>query len=177
MDARIIAASNRDLQELVRRGEFREDLYYRLNVVPVSLPPLRERKEDIETIANDFLLKSASISGKPTKKFSDKAIKKLQEYPWPGNIRELENIVERCVVITSSDTIDVDDLPSYILNFSQSEETKIPESKLEDKMDGVEKSTIVRALHDCGGNRTKAAQVLGISRRSLHRKLAKYNIE
>jgi len=177
VDVRIIAASNRDLQELVRKGEFREDLYYRLNVVPVSLPPLRERKEDIAIIAGDFLLKSSAISGKTPKRFSERAISRLQEYSWPGNIRELENIVERCVVITSSETIDAADLPAYIKGETQAGQSVQPEARLEDRMDSVEKDTIIRALEDCGGNRTKAAQVLGISRRSLHRKLSKYNIE
>jgi DNA-binding NtrC family response regulator len=177
VDVRIIAASNKDLQELVKKGEFREDLFYRLNVVPVSIPPLRERKEDISSIADDFLMKSASISGKAPKRFSEGAIKRLKAYNWPGNIRELENIVERCVVITSHDVIDEDDLPAYILNPSEAERGKQPDSRLEDKIDSVEKDTIVKVLGQCGGNRTKAAQVLGISRRSLHRKLSKYSIE
>jgi DNA-binding NtrC family response regulator len=177
VDVRIIAASNKDLQELVKKGEFREDLYYRLNVVPVTIPPLRERKEDISSIASDFLLKSASISGKNPKRFSEKAVKRLQAYSWPGNIRELENIVERCVVITGSDMIEEEDLPSYILNPSEPEPGKQSDSRLEDKIDSVEKDTIIKTLGECGGNRTKAAQVLGISRRSLHRKLSKYSIE
>lgn len=177
VDVRIIAASNKDLRDLVGKGLFREDLYYRLNVVPVTIPPLRERKEDISSIANDFLLKSASISGKPPKRFSEAAIKKLEAYTWPGNIRELENIVERCVVITSNEIIGAEDLPAYIMEPVLSEQSKLFQSKLEEKIDGVEKDTIVKVLKECGGNRTKAAQVLGISRRSLHRKLSKYNIE
>jgi len=177
VDVRIISATNKDLLDLVAKGEFREDLYYRLNVVPIVIPPLRERKEDISLIANDFLLKSASISGKPPKKFSVEAILKLQAYSWPGNIRELENIVERCVVITSNDTIEADDLPAYILNPKASEQKDTFDFKLEDKMDNVEMDTIVKVLQECDGNRTKAAQILGISRRSLHRKISKYNIK
>lgn len=177
VDVRIISATNKDLLDLVKKGEFREDLYYRLNVVPIVIPPLRERKEDISLIANDFLLKSASISGKPPKKFSDEAVRKLQGHSWPGNIRELENIVERCVVITSSDIIDAEDLPAYILNPDASEQKNALDFKLEDKMDNVEMNTIVKVLQECDGNRTKAAQILGISRRSLHRKISKYNIK
>ncbi len=174
-DVRIIAATNRDLEELVRKEVFRKDLYYRLNVVPIKLPPLRERKEDIPFLVDYFLLKSSNISGKGKKEITEAAMLKLINHNWPGNIRELENVIERCVVITPSKTINDIDLPDYILN-SDDEEGNI-QSKLNDVVDIAEKDIIIKSLKECNGNRTKASQVLGISRRSLHRKISKYNIE
>jgi DNA-binding NtrC family response regulator len=174
-DVRIIAATNRDLEELVKKEIFRKDLYYRLNVVPIKLPPLRERKEDISFLVDYFLLKSSNISGKGKKEITEDAMAKLINHNWPGNIRELENVVERCVVIITSKTINDKDLPEYILN-TDNEEDNI-QSKLNDAVDIAEKDIIIKSLKECGGNRTKASQVLGISRRSLHRKISKYNIE
>lgn len=182
VDVRIIAATNRNLEELVRQKVMREDLYYRLNVVPITMPPLRERKEDIKTLIDHFLLKSASISGKAKKHITKEAVQKLTSYSWPGNIRELENIIERCVVVTSGDIIDLQDLPVYILNFDKKEELESRldinyGEKLDDTVDSAEREAIVKVLRECRGNRTRASEVLGISRRSLHRKIAKYNIE
>lgn len=174
-DVRIIAATNRNLRELVAKGEFREDLYYRLNVVPIHLPPLRERIEDIVPLIHRFLLKSAQISNRDPKILSEKALKILLRYPWPGNIRELENTIERCVVVTESNCIEAEDLPGYILE-SQAMETT-PSPNLEDTVDNAEKEVIKKVLSECGGNRTKASEMLGISRRSLHRKISKYGIE
>lgn len=174
-DIRIIAATNRDLEELVKKELFRKDLYYRLNVVPIKLPPLRERKEDISFLVDYFLVKSANISGKGKKEITEDAMVKLIKHNWPGNIRELENVIERCVVITTSKTINDKDLPEYISN-SDNEEDNI-QSKLNDAVDVAEKDIIIKSLKECNGNRTKASQVLGISRRSLHRKISKYNIE
>lgn len=174
-DIRIIAATNRDLEELVKKELFRKDLYYRLNVVPIKLPPLRERKEDISFLVDYFLVKSANISGKGKKEITEDAMVKLINHNWPGNIRELENVIERCVVITTSKTINDKDLPEYISN-SDNEEDNI-QSKLNDAVDVAEKDIIIKSLKECNGNRTKASQVLGISRRSLHRKISKYNIE
>lgn len=177
IDVRIIAATNKDLSELVKLGKFREDLYYRLNVVPINLPSLQERKEDIPMLVDEFLGKSAVISGKKQKQISNKALDILSNYSWPGNIRELENVIERCVVITSNDIITEADLPSYITSFDF-KSSKEPESNnLDDALDSTEKNVIIKALSDCNGNRTKASEMLGISRRSLHRKIAKYNIE
>ncbi len=118
VNVRIIAATNRDLKEAVKAGEFREDLYYRLNVVPIQLPPLRERKEDIEDLVNVFLRSSAGISGCAVKSMSPEAMACLKNYNWPGNIRELENIIERCVVITENDIIGADSLPPEIISYA-----------------------------------------------------------
>jgi DNA-binding NtrC family response regulator len=176
VDVRIIAATNKNLYEAVKNGIFREDLYYRLNVVPIILPGLRERQEDIDVLIEHFLFRSAAISGRTPKKISTGAIEKLKNYNWPGNIRELENAIERCVVISSKNIIDVEDLPSSIRNFSLKENLE-GSAKLDDAIDNTEKEVIIRTLKECSGNRTKASIVLGISRRSLHRKIAKYNIE
>ena len=180
----MIAATNKDLKEAVRKGEFREDLYYRLNVVPINLIPLRERKEDIEDLVKYFLHKSAEISGnnKP-KTVSSAAMEHLKNYYWPGNIRELENIIERCVVITESDVIGEESLPSEILAVNESgiasggnTESGASNDLLNEAIDDKEKEVIIRILRENNGNKTKSALALGISRRSLHRKIQKYGI-
>ncbi|HWR62022.1 MAG TPA: sigma-54 dependent transcriptional regulator, partial [Clostridia bacterium] len=178
VDVRIIAATNKNLASLVKQGTFREDLYYRLNVVPIEIPPLRERKEDVPTLVEHFLFKASSISGNTPKKISDGAMEALVNYNWPGNIRELENIIERCVVVTSGNLITLEDLPEYIAGYG-TEGTDCPAkaNTLDETVDNAEKSAIVKILQECGGNRTHASEKLGISRRSLHRKIIKYNIE
>lgn len=209
VNVRIIAATNRDLKEAVKAVEFREDLYYRLNVVPIQLPPLRERKEDIEDLVNVFLRSSAGISGCAVKSMSPEAMACLKNYNWPGNIRELENIIERCVVITEDDIIGADSLPPEIISYAPETENSsddidkessqsvplshadgtastppsasaVSTSKTADSLssaiDDREREVIVRALKEHGGNKTKTALALGISRRSLHRKIQKYEI-
>ncbi|WML36062.1 sigma-54 dependent transcriptional regulator [Clostridium sp. OS1-26] len=176
VDVRIIAATNKDLSEMVKKEKFRQDLYYRLNVVPIKLPPLRERKEDIPLLAEYFLLKSSSISGKSKKDMSQEAVERLMYYNWPGNIRELENVIERCVVIKHGELIGLEDLPEYIINYKEDKEERVS-YKLNSAVDTAERETILKTLKECNGNKTKASEVLGISRRSLHRKIIKYNIE
>lgn len=180
-DVRVIAATNKDLRKAVETGAFREDLYYRLNVVPINLPPLRERTEDIEDLIENFLRKSANISGsREPKTMSAEAMECLKKYSWPGNIRELENIVERCVVITAGTVIDTDSLPSEIVaqgSLGESAGLTDHDTKLNEAIDNKEREVIIRALEDNGGNKTKAALELGISRRSLHRKIQKYGID
>ncbi len=176
VDVRIIAATNKNLANLVKQGKFREDLYYRLSVVPIQIPPLRKRKEDIPTLVEHFLLRSAVISKQPEKKVSKEALQRLISYEWPGNIRELENTIERCVVVTSGNLITLDDLPENIRGTEES--ASLSEAgTLDEAVDSAEKNAIIKVLEECGGNRTQASQRLGISRRSLHRKLLKYNIE
>lgn len=178
VDVRIIAATNKNLEELVKAERFRQDLYYRLIVVPIVLPSLRERREDIPDLVNYFLEKSAIISGKSRKRLSDAALDKLKKHYWHGNIRELENVIERCVVITPSVTIEPENLPQYILNYDEnSKDNTNTTGDLNSAVDTAEKNMICKALRECSGNRTKASEILGISRRSLHRKIAKYNIE
>lgn len=178
-NVRIITATNRNLMEDVREGRFRKDLYYRLNVVPIHLPPLRERKEDIDSLVEYFLAESAKISGVSNPKtVSPEVLKCFKEYSWPGNIRELENIVERCVVISGDNEIDINYLPAEIRESCEecADMTEGKESLLNTAIDKIEKTAIVNALTESGGNRTKAALALGISRRSLHRKIQKYEI-
>lgn len=176
VDLRIIAATNKNLEELVKTEKFRQDLYYRLNVIPIVLPSLRERREDIPGLVNYFLVKSAIISGKNKKMLSHAALDKLKRYYWHGNIRELENVIERCVVITPAITIELENLPQYILNYDENSKDNAAED-LNYAVDSAEKGMICKVLKECSGNRTRASEVLGISRRSLHRKIAKYNIE
>lgn len=175
-DVRVIAATNKNLEEEIKYGKFREDLYYRLNVVPIYLPPLRERKDDIEMLVEHFLMRSSSISGRPPIVFSSEALKKLMEYNWPGNIRELENVVERGVVISSGKRIEVSDLPQRIAEHIEGYEDD-HNVRLDDALDNAEKDMIIKALQECHGNKTKASVLLGISRRSLHRKILKYEID
>jgi DNA-binding NtrC family response regulator len=177
VDVRIIAATNKNLEELVKKGSFREDLYYRLNVVPITMPPLRDRKEDIPMLIDSFLNKSSDISGRLPKKMSSEALSKLIVYSWPGNIRELQNIIERCVVINPRDIISVEDLPINISLFQETQSNEEEISKLDEVLDGAEKEVIIKVLRENKGNRTKASEALGISRRSLHRKIIKYSIE
>lgn len=177
VDVRIIAATNKNLANLVKQEKFREDLYYRLSVVPIQIPPLRKRKEDIPTLVGHFLLRSAVISKQPEKRISREALQKLIAYEWPGNIRELENTIERCVVVTAGNLITLDDLPENI-GSREAENPSVTEAgTLDEAVDSAEKNAIIKVLEECGGNRTLASQRLGISRRSLHRKLLKYNIE
>lgn len=177
-DVRIIAATNKKLEEMIKKGEFREDLFYRLNVVPINIPSLRNRKNDLPVLIQYFLERYSSISKKPLKRITNEALKLLKDYNWPGNIRELINIIERCVVVTTGNTIDVEDIPEYIVtNKTNNKEVSLEYGTLEDIVDNAEKEVVKKALKECGGNRTKAAEQLGISRRSLHRKLIKFSIE
>jgi len=174
VDVRIIAATNKDLLEEMEAGRFREDLYYRLNVVTLTMPPLRERKEDIPLLAQHFLNLFAERNRKQIKGFSPQAMDWLIKYDWPGNVRELMNAIERGVVLSRSDYLDIQDLPLDIQNRPgegpASEDTVPGDLPLEE----VEKATILKALELAGGNKSETARRLGITRRTLHKKLKKY---
>ncbi|HZK60871.1 MAG TPA: sigma 54-interacting transcriptional regulator, partial [Anaerovoracaceae bacterium] len=178
VDVRVIAATNKNLLDEVKKGNFREDLYYRLNVVPIHLPPLRDRKEDLEDLIQFFLANSANISGISNPKIiSAEVLDSMSKYRWPGNIRELENIVERCVVISSSSMVKISCLPYEIREAGNSyAPINEPEPLLNSAIDAIEREVIQKALIDAKGNKTKASLALGISRRSLHRKLQKYEM-
>jgi DNA-binding NtrC family response regulator len=172
-DVRIVAATNKDLVSAMKNGEFREDLFYRLSVVPVDVPPLRDRKEDIPLLVDHFLEKF-SRTAKPL--ISEKALALLERYDWPGNVRELENVIERAVVLSGKDLIDEDDLPDFV-KFERTTgcSTGIPEagaSLLE-----IERGAILSALERTGWNRTKAAELLKIPRHVLLYRLKKFGIE
>lgn len=171
VDVRIIAATNRDLEEEVKKGHFREDLYYRLNVIPITLPPLRERKEDIPYLI-DFFLSRNKLSRNIS--FSRDAMNVLVKYDYPGNIRELENVIERCVTLSTSDIIGKDDLPSFM--FGKTGDSK-RQLTLSDVSAEAEKEYVTRVLKSTKGNRTKAAELLGISRKTLWEKMNVYGIE
>ncbi len=176
VDVRIICATNKNLKEEVQKGNFREDLFYRLNVVPIHIPPLRERPEDIENLVSHFLNRFSST--KSPKSVSNEAFKFLKVYSWPGNIRELENIIERCAVISTGSIITSACLPEEILNSNNTcPTTNNLNDSLADSVHTKEVEMIVEALEQTANNKTKAAELLGISRRSLHRKLDKYNLK
>lgn len=173
LDIRVITATNKNLKELVKNGKFREDLYYRLNVIPIDVAPLRERKEDIESLLNTFIEVTSKANKSKIKTISKEALSYLTSYNWPGNVRELENIVERVMVISDKDVISVEDLPDHITSALESTQSSI----LRTVKDEVEQQVIRDAINDSYGNMTKAAEKLGISRRSLYRKVRKYEIE
>ena len=169
VDVRFVAATHRDLEEDVRREHFRQDLFYRLNVISIHLPPLSEREGDIALLANFFLVRKRSVLQKPVRKIEGEAMDLLCGYSWPGNIRELENIVERALILTESDTIRPVDLPDYIRDLSvetyRQTGSRIPTLKEQ------EHRYIQWVLEKCDGNKTKAAEIMGIDRVSLWRKL------
>ena len=162
---RILAATNKDLMSLVRKGVFREDLFFRLNVITIYLPPLREREDDILILANRFADRYAGAVSRQTPRFSDRALEVLKNYHWPGNIRELENVIQRLVVMTDGDVIDAPDLPS-LMRFTPLRETGFNRSLAE-----VETEYIRNVLASVGGNKTKAAEILGIDRKTLREKI------
>ena len=174
-DTRLIAATNRNLREMMDQGTFREDLFYRLFVVVLRIPPLRERAGDIPLLLQHFLAASARENNRDIEGLTPDAIQALQSYPWPGNVRELRNAVERMVVLSRSKRISVRELPPEIRDRVEGNATTIVNgSSL--SMEQAEKNLIVKALKACDGNRTKAAIQLGISRRTLHRKLHAYQL-
>ncbi len=176
VDVRVIAATNKDLEKEVREGRFREDLYYRLNVVPVSLPPLRERKEDIPDLAIHFLSVYREKNQKELREISKKALDLLVRYDWPGNVRELENCIERAVVIARGEIIASADLPPQIQALSDEKAGVGVRFPAGISLQEVEKALILETLEDTGGNRSRAAEILGINRRTLQNKLKEYGI-
>jgi len=171
-DARLIAATNRDLESLVEQGQFREDLYYRINVVHVALPPLRARGGDVLQLAQVFLEKCATRAGSNVRGIGAKAAEKLLAYTWPGNVRELRNVIERAVALTRYDTLSVEDLPEKVRNHLTSHVVVAASDPTElVTLEEVEHRYIERVLQAAGGNKTMAAQILGLDRTTLYRKL------
>jgi DNA-binding NtrC family response regulator len=170
-DVRLIAATNKNLEEAVQKGTFREDLFYRINVITIPLPPLRQRKEDIPLLVAHFLLKHGQRLGKPAIKMAREAMQTLVNYEWPGNVRELENTIERTVALCEGETIGVADLPEKLT------QVKIAIRDLDEyemTLDALEEQHIKKVLHKVGGDKVKAAQILGINLSTLYRKLARY---
>jgi DNA-binding NtrC family response regulator len=169
VNTRIISATNKNLEDLVREGKFRDDLYYRLRVVTIDVPPLRERPEDIPLIAEYYLKRFSEIHNKDIKGVSPKAMKLINSYEWPGNIRELMNCIESAVVMTNKDIIDVESLPPFL--FLGTDKAR---GESRDNLYEIEKRAILDALKKAQGNKAKAAKLLGIGLRTLYRKLEQY---
>ena len=165
IDVRVVASSNKDLQTMVKNGAFREDLYFRLNVINIKVPPLRERRDDIPLLISHFAGKFADELGKPVPSFSDEVLGVFMSYSWPGNIRELENLIQRLVIMVDSKTVEVPDLPS-IMRFSAGSDAGPLRSLAEE-----ETAYIRRVLASVKGNKSRAAQILGIDRKTLRDKL------
>lgn len=177
VDVRIISATNKNIQSLIEHGTFREDLFYRLNVIPVHIPPLRERKEDIPLLVDHFLRKN----GTSAKRFSKGAMKALMHYDWKGNVRELQNALERIITLTDGDEIQAEMLPPELLQPSESSSLlphlEAPGFSLDVTIESIEKSYLLRALGQAHGVKSDAAKILNISFRSLRHRLAKYGIK
>jgi DNA-binding NtrC family response regulator len=171
VDVRILAATNKDLSSLVSKGVFREDLFFRVNVITIAIPPLRDRGDDILMLAHHFAAKYAREYARTTPVFSDNALTVLRNYYWPGNVRELENVIQRMVVMTEGDQIDASDLPS-LMRFSALRGSGFTRTLTE-----VEAEYIRNVLENVGGNKTRAAEILGIDRKTLREKLKRYSIQ
>jgi DNA-binding NtrC family response regulator len=176
VDVRIIAASNRNLEEEVRRGTFRDDLYYRLSVVPIHLPPLRERREDIALLIEHFISVFSKEYNVEPKRIAPDAMEKLLAYPWPGNIRELQNVIERVFALSQNTEITRVDLPISVVGFEEHPVNFHELSELP-TLEDMEKSLIAAALHKSRGNKNEAARILAIDRQRLYRKMEKYALD
>ncbi|UFJ42486.1 sigma-54 dependent transcriptional regulator [Brevibacillus humidisoli] len=177
VDVRIIAATNRDLLKEVKANRFREDLYYRLNVIPINLPTLRERKGDIPLLVQYFLQKIGEELGKPIDGISQEALQVLENYSFPGNVRELQNIVERAIALTASSVIQVRDLPPELQGKPSLSSHQLIPVYVGETLEEVERKVIMHNLSACKGNRRRTAQVIGIGERTLRDKLKKYQDE
>jgi two-component system NtrC family response regulator len=175
VDVRVIAATNRDLRQMVVDGKFQEDLFYRLNVIPIELPPLRERREDIPALVDHFVRKHAQRTGRRIERIDDGVLARLQQYDWPGNVRELENTVERAVVLATGPVITAEAVS--IVGVPAPQGTGLPSLRLRQNIEWVERETIRRALESSRGVKKDAAELMGISQRALSYYLAKYRID
>jgi DNA-binding NtrC family response regulator len=179
VDVRIIAATNVDLQAMVREGRFREDLYYRLNVITIDLPPLRGRKEDIPLLVDHFVQKFAAENERPVRQVAPEALRILMDYSWPGNVRELENVMERAVVLSSGPTVTLELLPDHISGRGQGLPVleHRPDASLFDIIEECERRIIADMLEKCNGNQTEAAERFHIPLSTLNQKIKRLNIE
>jgi two-component system response regulator HydG len=180
VDVRILAATNRDLEAEVKEGNFREDLFYRLNVVTLRLPPLRERQDDIPLLAHHFLEKYAKKNHKKVMGFSPIAMDMLLKYPWPGNVRELENVIERAVILLPDEHVTEKELPITVTeSYAEKNDWLSPPFSVvaNRPLDEIEKEAILATLEDCDGNKSETARRLGIDRKTLYKKLQNYEID
>jgi DNA-binding NtrC family response regulator len=175
VDLRVIAATNRDLRQLVAEGIFQQDLFYRLNVIPIEIPPLRERRDDIPLLVDHFVRKHAKRTGRRIERVDEAVVPALQEYDWPGNVRELENTIERAVVLTTGGVVTT---PSVsVLGRIAQPGGGLPSQKLRQNIEWAERETLRRALEQAGGIKKDAAELMGISQRALSYYLAKYRVD
>jgi two-component system response regulator PilR (NtrC family) len=186
IDVRIVCASKRDLEEEMKAGRFRDDLYFRLHVIQIVVPPLRERREDVPVLTLHFLAKFAKEMGKPISRIDGEAMRALLAYDYPGNVRELENIIERATIIETKDVISMASLPPNVTKIASLHEGSVPVypeifdvegASLDALVDRLEKELLLKALERAGGNRTEAAKLLNISFRSMRYRLDKHGIE
>jgi DNA-binding NtrC family response regulator len=175
VDVRVIAATNRDLRQMVLDGTFQEDLFYRLNVIPIEIPPLRSRREDIPVLTEHFVRKHQQRTGKRVEKIEDGVHEKLAGYEWPGNVRELENSIERAVVLSTNGVITASLIS--VLGLAAAQTSTLPSLKLHTNIEWAEQETIRRALESTGGVKKDAADLMGISQRALSYYLAKYKLQ
>jgi DNA-binding NtrC family response regulator len=175
VDVRVIAATNRDLRQMVSDGRFQEDLYYRLNVIPIHIPPLRERRDDVPVLVEHFIAKHAQRAGKRIEGLAPGVLEALQNAEWAGNVRELENTVERAVVLSPSTIISPDVV--RVLGVASASAASLPSMTLRQNLDWAERETVRRALDACGGVKKDAAELMGISQRALSYYLAKHRVE
>jgi two-component system nitrogen regulation response regulator NtrX len=179
VNVRVIAATNKDLEREIQRGTFRDDLYFRLNVIPLHLPPLRERSDDVPLLVEHFLAELAREHGRRSKSMSAAALEALGAYHWPGNVRELKNIVERIVIMVGHDTVEVSDLPPMMRGRdlrATAAAVKEEPGSLRDAREDFERQFILRKLEELNWNITRTADALGLERSNLHRKLKAFGI-
>jgi DNA-binding NtrC family response regulator len=173
VNTRVLAATNRDLEDEIKRGSFRADLFYRLNVIAVHLPPLRQRAEDIPLLAESFLARSAQLRGEQPKEMADETLDAMMAYAWPGNVRELENALERAAILSNGDTIRADALPERV-TARRAEPLVSERAPVTPTLEAIERAYIQWVLQNEGGNKSRAADMLGIDPSTLYRKLARY---
>ena len=179
VDVRIVAATNKDLKRLVAEGEFREDLFYRLHIIPMTLPPLRDRRSDIESLVTHFIRKLSGRTRSSVSSVAPSALATLQAYPFPGNVRELENIIEQALVFAEGDQIEVADLPAFVTQSGRGDTLEIPQGdrSLPEILEELERQLIVRAFCKAEGVKTETARLLGIKTSALYYKLEKYGVD
>jgi two-component system nitrogen regulation response regulator NtrX len=175
-DVRVIAATNRRLLDRIKASDFREDLYYRLNVIHITIPPLKERRDDVEPLLHHFLRQFAAQHGVPAPACSPEALAALEQYDWPGNVRELRNIVERVVIMTASDAVKADDLPALGSPESVATPSRYNFASYREGRDTYERNYIMRKLAECDGNITRTAEAMGIDRSHLYRRMKSLGI-
>jgi two-component system, NtrC family, nitrogen regulation response regulator NtrX len=181
VDVRVIAATNKRLDEEIREGRFREDLYFRLNVIPFEVPPLRERREDVPLLARHFMEVLSAEHGRRPKAIAPEALEVLSQLPWPGNVRELRNVVERLVIMTPGDRIEVRHLPTSLVEpqaggTDMEEAASLPSGSLSAAREEFERRYILRRYRECGGNMSRTAEALGVERSNLYRKMKAYGL-